>query len=93
MLFRNLALKGNLICIISFSWGEKNLDNSVKEGCKSGCGNQEARVTESPQCNGSCFLNLFYIAYTMICSIQKITCPQILTKVMQKKIYEGAELP
>lgn len=74
--------------------GEKNLDNSVKEGCKSGCWKQEARVTETPQYTGSHFLNLFCIAYIMICSTQKITSPQILRKAMQKNVHKrGAEVP
>lgn len=35
---------------------EMHLDNSIKEGCKSQCWKQEARVTETPWYNASRFL-------------------------------------
>lgn len=67
---------------------EKNLDNSVKEGCRSGCWKQEARVAETPQCSGSHFMfnqTYFKLLKQGYVASRKLPAHKLLERPQKKK--------
>lgn len=68
---------------------EKNLDNSVKEGCRSGCWKQEARAFETSQCSGSHFMfNQTYFEFLNqgYAAPRRLWAPKLLERLQGKKL-------
>lgn len=73
---------------------EKNLDNSVKEGCRSGSWKQEARVAETPQCSGSHFNQTYFkfLKQGYVAS-RRLHAHKLLERLQKKSYKEEAEAP